>query len=201
MPEEILTDFSHLEPMSSNVPDIPNTLHDEDIRNFVFLWSHRTAKNHTIRDGTLVLCKGSKSGAHGLVEVPELSDEPTYVNLTRQRNPSAGWRWMYYPEDCVWSIYRFCMESITETVTKVLNNQSLVSGRRGGVSGSTHVHILFKDRNITFDSVNQRIKCLAKSTTSVFRTDGRFANTTDPYLQYSSGTLWVNTTCMYIRWS
>ncbi|RYN95147.1 hypothetical protein AA0120_g3987 [Alternaria tenuissima] len=199
--EEILTDVSYLEPVSSNVPDIPDTLKDPDIRNFVFSWSHRTAKNHTIRNGTRELCKGSESSAYGLVEVPELSDEPTYVDLTGQRHPSAGWRWMYYPEDCVWTIYRFSMESITETMTKIFNNQSLVSGRKGGVSGSTHLHILFKEGNITFDSVNQRIEGLARSMTSVFRTDGGFTNTTDPYLQYSSGTLWVNTTCMYIRWS
>jgi hypothetical protein len=198
--EEILTDFSYLEPVTSNVPDIPDTLYDRDIRNLVFSWSHRTTKNDTIRNGTRALCEGSESSGHGLVEVPEISDEPTYVNLTGQRNPSAGWKWMYYPEDCIWSISRFSMTSIRDTLTGVFSNQNITSGLKGGVSGSTHLQVLFKDGNMTFDSVNQRIEGLAKSMTSIFRTDGGYTNTSDPYLQYSSGTLWVNTTCMYIRW-
>jgi hypothetical protein len=92
------------------------------------------------------------------------------------------------------------MVSIRDTLTEVFDNQILTSGRRSGQSGSTHLQILFEDGNMTFDSVNQRIEGLAKSMTSVLRTDGGFTNTTDPYLQYSSGTLWINTTCVYIRW-
>jgi hypothetical protein len=54
---------------------------------------------------------------------------------------------------------------------------------------------------MSFESVNERIQSLATAMTAIIRTSGGDANTTNTLEERTIGTVWNNTTCMYIRWS
>jgi hypothetical protein len=69
------------------------------------------------------------------------------------------------------------------------------------VYGSAHLRVLHETGNITFDSVNQRIQGLATAMTTIVRTYGGGARFDTNHPEYAIGTVWRNTTCMYIRWS
>jgi hypothetical protein len=88
--------------------------------------------------------------------------------------------------------------TMVDTLTEVFNDQNVTMGFNGGVKGSAHLCVLFQDGNITFNSVNARIKGLATSMTTVIRTNGGYGNLTNTP-ENAKGTLWINTTCVYIR--
>jgi hypothetical protein len=50
------------------------------------------------------------------------------------------------------------------------------------------------------DSINRTIGNLASSMRTVFRTHGGLSNTSSVSSERTFGTVWFNTTCVYIRW-
>jgi hypothetical protein len=181
------------------------TIRDEDFDSIVY-WDHRMTTSYTIRNGVRESCEGSDSPAPGLTQFLKLSDDATYVNLTGHTNPSVGWKWWYFPKDCDWSMHRFSNKAMVDTLTEVFDKQQVVMGWHGGVSGSAHLRVLFQDRNITVKSVDERIKGLATAMTTVIRTSAIPAKGEDGIViieasENAIGTVWNNTTCIYVRWS
>jgi hypothetical protein len=172
---------------------------DGEFRNQVFNWSHRMTTNSMIRNGTRESCEGSENPASGLTRFMKSSDEATYVNKTGHTNPSAGWKWWYFPKRCDWALSSFSTAAMKDTLKEVFHNQNVSTGYHGGASGSTHLRVLFQEGNITFNTVDQRIRHLATSMTTIIRTNGGAGNFTDDP-ENAIGTVWNNTTCMYIRW-
>lgn len=173
---------------------------DEGYTNITSWWTYKTATNYAIRKGIVESCEGSHSPASGLVKFMKHTDKPTYVNATGHTNPSAGWEWWYYPKDCIWSIHKFSGMAIAESLKEIFDAKKATMGRRGGVSGSAHLRILFEDGNITVSSLTERIKGLTTAMTTIVRTsggDGTLTYTPDN----AEGVVWINTTCMSIRWA
>lgn len=90
--------------------------------------------------------------------------------------------------------------AIIGSLAEVFGDQTLVQIRKGGLQGSAHLRVLHETGNITFESVDKRIQSLATSMTTIVRTYGGGGfDTNQP--EYAIGTVWRNTTCMYIRWT
>jgi hypothetical protein len=66
----------------------------------------------------------------------------------------------------------FSSMTIGDTLREVFNVQDAIMGYTGEVMGSAHLHVLFQDGNIMFNSVNERMKGLATSMTFVIWTSG-----------------------------
>jgi hypothetical protein len=162
--------------------------------------SHRMITDYTIKNGIRGSCQGSDTPAPGLNRFMKSSDNPTYVNSTGHTNPSVGWKWWYFPKDCDWSVSERASSAIVGTLAEVFSNQTLNQTRQGGVYGSAHLRVLHETRNITSNSVNKRIQGLATAMTTIVRTYGGGGFDTN-HPEYAIGTVWRNTTCMYIRWS
>jgi hypothetical protein len=176
--------------------DAPPVL-DQEFGNLDFYWTHIMTTNYAVRNGVRESCKGSDVPSPELNRFLKSSGEPTYVNSTGHTNPSAGWRWWYFPKDCVWSIPKDMNMAIVDTVTEVLGDQQAIMGLNQGVMGSHHLRVLFQEGNITFNSLNERMGGLATAMTTVVRTNGGAGNLTN-YPEEAIGTVWNNTTCMYI---
>ncbi|OAL00874.1 hypothetical protein IQ06DRAFT_134391 [Phaeosphaeriaceae sp. SRC1lsM3a] len=181
-------------------------INDEDFGNLIFSWDHRMTTSYTIRNGVRESCEGSDTPTPGLTRFLKLSDDATYVNLTGHTNPSAGWKWWYFPKDCDWSVRKSSKTAMVDTLTEVFDKQEASMGYIGGVFGSAHLRVLFQDGNITVKSVDERIKGLATAMTTVIRTSaetiiGRDGNVLLEASENATGIVWNNTTCIYIRWS
>jgi hypothetical protein len=180
--------------------DEPPVIDEETITSPSDWWSHRMITDYTIKNGIRGSCQGSETPAPGLDRFMKSSDDPTYVNSTGHTNPSVGWKWWYFPKDCDWFISERASSAIAGTLADVFSNQTLYQTRKGGVSGPAHLRVLRDTGNITSSSVNKRIQGLATAMTTVVRTyGGDDFDTNHP--GYATGTVWRNTTCMYIRWS
>jgi hypothetical protein len=102
---------------------------NRDFNSLVWSWDHGMTTNFTIRNGLRQSCEGSSSSELGLTKFLKRSDDRTYVNSTGHTNPSFGWKWWYYPRDCVWLIYRFPNDAMRQTIEDVFSNQNVTSGR------------------------------------------------------------------------
>jgi hypothetical protein len=182
------------------------TINDQDLNSLVLTWDHRMTTSYAIRNGVRESCEGSDTPAPGLTQFLKLSDDTTYVNLTGHTNPSAGWKWWYFPKDCDWFMGTFSNRAMVETLTEVFDEQEAIMGWNGGVSGSAHLRVLFQNGNITVENVDERIKGLATAMTTVVRTNALPAIGRDGIVEIEAPenairTVWNNTTCIYIRWS
>jgi hypothetical protein len=203
--EEILISAVALERIHSQFSQ--PTINDKDFSSLVISWDHRMTTSYAVRNGVRESCEGSDTPAPGLTQFLKLSDDATYVNLTGHTNPSVGWKWWYFPKDCDWSMGRFSNMAMVDTLTEVFDKQEAFMGYMSGVSGSAPLRVLFEDRNITVKSVDERIKGLATTITTVIRTNnampaiGRDGIVDTEASENVTGTVWHNTTCIYIRWS
>ena len=122
---------------------------DEGFYNPVSTWSHQTISNQTLRDGKPASCDGSATPGPGLEKFPKHSNKSTYTNSTGHTNPSSGWQWWYYPEDCIWSLYIVSEAAISNTLNQVFQNKDIGIGMRNGSLtssiGSQHLRMLHDD--------------------------------------------------------
>ncbi|KAF2999342.1 hypothetical protein E8E13_005620 [Curvularia kusanoi] len=162
-------------------------------------WGYSIATNYTIRNGVRESCEGSSKNASGLVMFPKSTDEPTYVNATGHTNPSAGWKWWYYPKDCIWSFRHASMKSIAETLSGIFDDQKVTLVYRGAASGSAHLQVLWNGGNMTANSVDVLMGQLATSMTTVVRTSSGVEplGSTE---NNAKGVVWVNQTCVNVHW-
>lgn len=200
--EEQLVDITYLESISAQFNEPP--VGDVDFSNTVFTWTHAMTTKYTIRNGIRESCEGSDRPSTGLFGFMKHSDESTYINGSGHTNPSAGWKWSYFPPDCVWLLNKFSETTISESLTATFDQKNLSMGFHEGTVGSVHLRVLFEEGNITFDSIERRIENLATLMTSVIRTHGIPVPLQVPLQSSSSpadGQMWFNTTCAYVRWS
>jgi hypothetical protein len=178
--------------------DIP-PVNDGELNNLVSNWDYRMTTKSTIRNIKRESCEGSGSPAPGLSRFVKSSDEATNVNNTGHTNPSAEWKWWYFPRRCDGAVYRSSTTGMVQTLTEVFHNQNISMSGKGGPGGLAHLRVLYQDGNITFNTVDDQIRNLATSMTTVIRTNGGAVNFTDTP-ENALGTVWNNTTCMYVRW-
>lgn len=171
---------------------------DSDQESQLFWWTYRMTTNYTIRNGIRESCEGSEKSAPDHVKFMKATEHPTYLNSTGHVVESVGWRWWYYPRDCIWSIHGRSITTIAAKLATIFQGQEAIMGLIGGVEASAHLRQLYLDGNMTFDTVNERIGALATSMTAVIRSHGGDGSQTFP--QSTKGDVWVKTTCIIIRW-
>jgi hypothetical protein len=172
-------------------------VNDDDLQQEFFWWSYKMTTD-TIRNDIRESCEGSEEAAPGHVRFMKTSEDLTYLNSTGHIGESAGWKWWYYPRDCVWSIHKYTIMSILSNLADIFHDQEVIMGPTGGVEASAHLRQLYLDGNMTFDTVNERIGALATSMTAVIRTHGGDGYRMFP--QSTKGDVWTRTTCKTIRW-
>lgn len=194
--EENLLNSIPLQPTGDQfmVPPVP----DADLQQELNWWSYKMTTNVKIRNGIPESCEGSESPAPNHARFMKRSDDPTYLNSAGHVSKSVGWKWWYYPRDCIWSIHKFPVMTMYETLTSVFDTQKATKGLAGGVQASAHMRQLFLDGNMTFDTVNERIGALATSMTAVIRTHDGDGIHAPP--ESAKGDVWTKTTCIYIQW-
>jgi hypothetical protein len=200
--EETLTETVPLQMLDAQFKEPP--VIDTDYSRIQSLYSHLMATNYTVRDGVRRACEGAEKPAPNLTKIMKSSTESTYVNATGHTNPSAGWKWWYHPNDCVWSIHNNPNMAIRETLEDVFNNKEAEMDPRRGVTGPTQLRVLFENGDITFSTVKERMKLLTTSMTFVVRINGggslKDSIYTQAVPQVSQGDVWINTTCVAVRW-
>jgi hypothetical protein len=206
--EELLVDLTFLQDISTQFEQPP--VRDQDLDEYKSTWTYMTTTNATIRDGKWESCEGSESSAFGLPGIMKHSDEPSYVNRTGYTNPSAGWKWWYFSEDCVWFVDGTSSTVMKDTLRGIFDGQNLTKDY--GIKGSIHLLVLFEEGKITHDSIDKRMESLATSMTSNIRNNGALSSRGSTYTtqthaaspdmlsQPAKGKMWVTTTCVYIRW-
>jgi len=127
------------------------------------------------------------------------SNETTYVTLQGDVKASSGWKWWYYPEDCIWTVSRFAMIANRQTLSEMLDGQNVTMTFKGGLGGSTHLRVSFQEGNVTYDIIDRCFQGLATSMSAVMRTSGGSAYTRS-LTENAKGTVWINTTCVSIQW-
>ena len=94
--------------------------------------------------------------------------------------------------------------SIRRSLEKVFEAKVATMGIRNGVMGPAQQRLLFEGGNVSLSTVNKRMKDLTTPTTTIIRTHGGggWYTTiyTEPVPQTSQGDVWINTTCVAIRW-
>ncbi|USP79036.1 hypothetical protein yc1106_06310 [Curvularia clavata] len=202
--EERELDLVHVKPILSQFPDPPNS--DYNLTSSIAVgWSHGITTDYTIRNGKREACEGSDSDGPGMFSFMQHSDDATYVNGTGFTQPSAGWKWSYFPMDCVWLVNRFAYLTITESLDTIFDKKNLTTGYHGGsISGPVHLQVLFEGGNITVSTIDKRMSNLATAMTSIVRTNPDppdYPVKRPDWMPYNAeGEMWVNTTCVYVRW-
>ncbi|KAH9882578.1 hypothetical protein J1614_000814 [Plenodomus biglobosus] len=194
--EETLIDSVPLRDIRAQFAEPPVV--DHDLEQEYVRWGYKMTTNTTIRNGVRASCEGSENPAPDHVKFMKKSDDPTYVNTEGQTTESAGWKWWYYPRDCIWSIHRFSALVMHQTLREMFVDQEITMGNGHGVEASAHMRQIFLDGKMTFDTVNERMKDLVTSMTAVIRAYGD--NGDDTAAESAKGEVWINTTCIYTRW-
>ena len=194
--EEKLIDSVLLQSTMSQFAAPP--VRDADLQREFLSWSHKMTTNYTIRNGIRESCNGSEGPSSNHIRFMKSTNDATYVNSTGQTSVSAGWRWWYYPQDCVWSIHAFSAMTISDTLRGIFSDQEVFMGPKSGVEASPQMRQIFLEGNMTFDTVNERIGSLATSMTAVIRANG--GNGSETTLESAKGDIWIKTTCMSMRW-
>lgn len=170
--------------------------------NEVALWiSHKMTTNYTIRNGKRESCAGSEQPQPGFVKFFKKADSTVVSDPELNPTEKLGWRWWYYPEDCVWSVHQFSITSMYDTFTDMFDGQEFVKTYTGGTIGTIHMHRLWGDGSQPFGTADGLMKNLTDSMTTVVRTNWK--NESGSPLEAPNmikGEMWVTTTCMYIRW-
>ncbi|KAF2852516.1 hypothetical protein T440DRAFT_420379, partial [Plenodomus tracheiphilus IPT5] len=174
------------------------SVRDDDFGSELFSWPAKMATNYTIRNGRREPCEGSENPATDHIKFMKPILDSTYINSTNETSTSAWWKWWYYPKDCLWSMHRFSMMAMIDTLAGIFDDQEAIMGNRQGVEASPQMRQIYLDGNMTFATVNERIEHLATSMTSVIRVNGGYGNITSP--DSAKGDVWIKTTCMSIRW-
>jgi hypothetical protein len=152
----------------------------------------RLATNHTLRNGSKEVCDIREEPAPGyeIISPENVEASPSYYpnssNLT-----SEAW---YMPEDCVWTFGYISYTGIMVYLSGIFDQQKVMM-ERWETAGSYHLRQLWRDGNMTLDTVDQAMKDLATSMTAAIRTTEQYNHTRPVH-----GTVWYTTTCIRVNW-
>ncbi|KAH8722957.1 hypothetical protein GQ44DRAFT_806446 [Phaeosphaeriaceae sp. PMI808] len=158
--------------------------------NISILIRSRRATSRTLRNGRWETCKRQTAESPDLIPVVEENIDATPEDFDG-KTPSDG-RW-YYERDCVYSVHAWSMTGSSQYLREMFDNKALT--RQGGIMGSIYLRRLYREGNITIDSVDEAMKNMAASMTAVVRSHGN-VNQSFP----AKGTVWQTTTCLQITW-
>jgi hypothetical protein len=152
------------------------------------------ATSHALRNGVQEACDRREQPAPGYVGVGQMNIEAS-PNITQSSLINQTDRVWYTPEDCVWTFGFLPYFSIKEQLTNIFDDKNiLISGVVN--DGTNYLRTLYRDGNITLDTVNELFGDLAASMTSIIRT-----NPADNQTQPVHGTVWYAKTCIGVNWA
>jgi hypothetical protein len=152
------------------------------------------ATSHALRNGVQEACDRREQPAPGYVGVGQMNIEAS-PNITQSSLINQTDRVWYTPEDCVWTFGFLPYFSIKEQLTNIFDDKNILIF--GVVNdGTNYLRTLYRDGNITLDTVNELFGDLAASMTSIIRT-----NPADNQTQPVHGTVWYAKTCIGVNWA
>jgi hypothetical protein len=152
------------------------------------------ATSHALRNGVQEACDRHEQPAPGYVGVGQMNIEAS-PNVNQSRLVNQTDRVWYVPEDCVWTFGFLPHFSIQKHLTNIFDDKNIFIF--GGIhDGTNYLRTLYRDGNITLDTVNELFGDLAASMTAIIRT-----NPADNQTQPVHGTVWYTKTCIGVNWA
>jgi hypothetical protein len=152
------------------------------------------ATSHALRNGVQEACDRREQPAPGYAGIGQMNIEAS-PNVTQSKLVNQTDRVWYVPEDCVWTFGFFPYFSIQQQLTKIFDDKNIL--KLGFTNDATnYMRTLYRDGNITLDTVNELFEDLAASMTSIIRT-----NPADNQTQPVHGTVWYTKTCIGVNWA
>jgi hypothetical protein len=156
----------------------------------------KRASSYILRNGVREACTRRDTPSPGFEMVAE-------ANIDSAPDPKLGYpadvekRAWYYPTDCVWRFGQGAAMGTRFYMQQIFDEQLLAyyQSAQVGVSGSIHLRKLFRERNMTLDTVNADMGNLTRSMSAIIRTFG-----VEGEAAYANGTQWYSTTCLGINW-
>jgi hypothetical protein len=177
-------------PVGVNMISVVNKTVDERQTQF------KRASSFVLRNGVREACTRRDTPSPGFEMVAE-------ANIDAAPDPKLGYptdvekRVWYYPTDCVWRFGQGAAMGTRFYIQQIYEEQLLTyyQSLQVGTSGSIHLRKLFREGNITLDTVNADMGNLTRSMSAVIRTFG-----VEGEAAYANGTQWYTTTCLGINW-
>ncbi|KAF9690731.1 hypothetical protein EKO04_011283 [Ascochyta lentis] len=198
--EERLIDSIRIKTVSEQFkdPTVSKKTHaDSSVSEQAFWYRHRMTTNYTLRDGARESCEGSEKNQTGFVRFFKSIDQSATSDPKTNASVGTNWKWWYYPQDCVWTVHSFTTISIQNAFKEIFDDKMVNQARRGGLVGPVHLRQLWNGGNMTLESVNELMSNLTTSMMAVIRTHTQEQDKGPTWIK---GDMWINTTCMYIRW-
>ena len=151
------------------------------------------ATSHAFRNGSREPCDRREHPAPGYVEIGQTNIEAA-PSLSQSKVTDQKDRLWYLPEDCVWQFGFIPYFSIQNKLRDISDRGTVYVGLPYN-SGSSHLRKLYRDGNMTLDTVNELFGDLAASMTTVVR-----SNPADNQTWPVHGTMWYTTTCTRVNW-
>jgi hypothetical protein len=102
-------------------------------------------------------------------------------------------RQWYYPTDCVWRFGQAARMGTEFYIQQILDEQLFgYNAMNFGTIGSIHLRRLYREGNITMDTLNDDMRGMTQSMSAVVRTLGQGSQV--------NGTQWYTKTCLGINW-
>ncbi|KAF2831318.1 hypothetical protein CC86DRAFT_314581 [Ophiobolus disseminans] len=159
-----------------------------DDRNTLF----KRASTSVLRNGIREMCLRQDTPRDGFVMVAEANIDAAPRNITTYPLGVAKRVW-YYPEECVWRLGLGTATGIHKHLVTVFKDQRVLYQEDVAIEGSLHLLKLFRQGNMSLDTVDGYMGNLTTSLTTVARTMG--INNAP-----ATGTMWYTTTCLGINW-
>ncbi|KAH6873136.1 hypothetical protein BKA58DRAFT_161492 [Alternaria rosae] len=160
--------------------------------------SFRLATKQTIRNGTETTCDVKTSETPGYLAIARGNIDAAPVNTTGLDSEGPGAELVWYPEDCVWSLFRASTSAIQTHLVAVYGQQFLmdiISSRYG----NAYMRVLWDSGQLPdapLEHVSSIMTNLTNAMNTVLRTHGA-----EGYSKPAEGTMWYTTTCIEINWT
>lgn len=175
-------------PIGVNLISLVNTTADERPIQF------KRASSFRFVNGSRQDCERRETAGPGFDAVAEAN-----VNAapnTAKYPPDVQKRIWHYPKDCVWRFGQGTAMGITDYLKEIFEEKLFYYEQMTmGTAGPIHLRRLFREGNITLETLDEDMTSLTRSMTAIVRTFGQ-----EGEAAYANGTQWYSTTCLGINW-
>lgn len=173
-----------------------NQTSSTEIPDLAFAWKHATKA--ILNNGTKQECARRTTPSPGFSKVIEpLLDPVTLDEKLRYPKENMSRIGYYYPEDCIYRFGSNASVGIAWYLKRLFGSQQMYFEHEiAGTSGSIHLLKLFREVNITLDTVKEFMTDLTTSMTAVVKTHGQ-----EGKAAYATGKVWYTTTGVRVKWA
>ncbi|KAI4711434.1 hypothetical protein J4E89_003999 [Alternaria sp. Ai002NY15] len=158
----------------------------------------RLATKQTIRNGTETTCDVKTSETPGYLAVARGNIDAAPINTTSLDSEGPGAELVWYPEDCVWSLFTGSMTGI-QTHLQAVYGQQFLMDIMSARYGNAYMRVLWDSGQLPdapLEHVSSIMKNLTNAMNTVLRTHGM-----EEHSRPAEGTMWYTTTCIEINWA